>query len=74
MFSLLLFFACGDEEKSDTSVEEVSETAEEVVEVETEESEEDTPVEEEGEFVGYFSPSDYQQATSLVDSLKGLSL
>ena len=31
-------------------------------------------VEEEGEFVGYFSPSDYQQATSLVDSLKGLNL
>lgn len=31
-------------------------------------------VEEKGEFVGYFSPSDYQQATSLVDSLKGLNL
>ena len=30
--------------------------------------------EEDGEFVGYFSPSDYQQATSLVDSLKGLKL
>ena len=31
-------------------------------------------VEEDGEFVGYFSPSDYQQATSLVSSLKGLDL
>ena len=31
-------------------------------------------VEEDGEFVGYFSPSDYQQATSLVSSLKGLEL
>ena len=31
-------------------------------------------VQEDGEFVGYFSPSDYQQATSLVSSLKGLKL
>ena len=31
-------------------------------------------VQEDGEFVGYFSPSDYQQATSLVSSLKGLNL
>ncbi len=31
-------------------------------------------VQEDGEFVGYFSPSDYQQATSLVNSLKGLKL
>ena len=41
MFSLLLFFGCGDEEKS--------ESAEEVVEEETEESGEEVPVEEEGE-------------------------
>lgn len=31
-------------------------------------------VQEDGDFVGYFSPSDYQQATSLVSSLKGLNL
>lgn len=31
-------------------------------------------VEEDGDFVGYFSPSDYQHATSLIDSLKGLNL
>ena len=31
-------------------------------------------VEEDGEFVGYFSPSDYLQATSLVSSLKELKL
>ena len=27
-----------------------------------------------GEFAGYFSPNDYQQANSLVSSLKGLNL
>tara|TARA_B100000902_G_C26788067_1_gene658418 strand:+ start:205 stop:615 length:411 start_codon:yes stop_codon:yes gene_type:complete len=31
-------------------------------------------VEEDGEFVGYFSPSDYLQASSLVSSLKELNL
>tara|TARA_B110000444_G_C18852086_1_gene606736 strand:+ start:13427 stop:13876 length:450 start_codon:yes stop_codon:yes gene_type:complete len=31
-------------------------------------------VQEDGDFVGYFSPSDYQQASSLVRSLKGLKL
>lgn len=31
-------------------------------------------IQEDGEFVGYFSPSDYQHATSLVKSLKGLNL
>ena len=42
MFSLLLFFACGDEEKTDTAAEEVVEevvdtSAEEVIEEETSE-------------------------------------
>ena len=31
-------------------------------------------VNSDGEFAGYFSPSDYQQASSLVSSLKGLKL
>ena len=31
-------------------------------------------VNSEGEFAGYFSPTDYQQASSLVSSLKGLKL
>ena len=31
-------------------------------------------VDEQGEFVGYFSPSDYQEAVQLIDNLKGLSL
>jgi len=56
MFSLLLFFACGDEEKSDTAAEEVievtdpaeEEAVEEEVEIE-EESEEEVPEEERGE-------------------------
>ena len=53
MFSLLLFFACGDEEKSDTAVEETLEvgepTEEEAVEEYSEESEEEVPAEEGGE-------------------------
>ena len=31
-------------------------------------------VDEQGEFVGYFSPGDYQEAVQLIDNLKGLSL
>ena len=31
-------------------------------------------VDEHDEFVGYFSPSDYQEAVQLVDNLKGLNL
>lgn len=31
-------------------------------------------VDENGEFAGYFSPNDYQEASSLVSSLKGLNL
>ena len=31
-------------------------------------------VDKQGEFVGYFSPSDYQEAVQLIDNLKGLSL
>ena len=31
-------------------------------------------VNSDGDFAGYFSPSDYQQASSLVSSLKGLKL
>ena len=31
-------------------------------------------VDENDEFIGYFSPTDYQEATKLVDSLKGLNL
>ena len=31
-------------------------------------------VQEDGEFAGYFSPTDYQEATTIVSSLKGLNL
>lgn len=31
-------------------------------------------VDENGEFIGYFSPGDYQEAVQLVDNLKGLNL
>ncbi|NCG00875.1 MAG: CBS domain-containing protein [Euryarchaeota archaeon] len=31
-------------------------------------------VQEDGEFAGYFSPTDYQEATRIVSSLKGLNL
>jgi hypothetical protein len=31
-------------------------------------------VDENDEFIGYFSPTDYQEASKLVDSLKGLNL
>lgn len=31
-------------------------------------------VSEDDEFIGYFSPSDYQEAVQLVDNLKGLNL
>ena len=31
-------------------------------------------VQDDGEFAGYFSPTDYQEATTIVSSLKGLNL
>ena len=31
-------------------------------------------VQEDGEFAGYFSPTDYQEAATIVNSLKGLNL
>ena len=50
MFSLLLFFACGDEEKTDTAVEEaVEEVVDTSVEEETEEVVEEETSEEGGE-------------------------
>ena len=50
MFSLLLFFACGDEEKTDTAAEEsVEEVVDTSVEEETEAAVEEEASEEGGE-------------------------